>query len=118
MIRLIIFLIIIAVFNTVFFLLNTDGDLSQSQWVTYGFINCGIVFPFIVSIIPVNKPEIKASMISSAVVYGVLELVAGIILLAYKVEYLVWPFISQIIMLAIALIICLSIYTIDKRKNL
>lgn len=99
-------------------MLNTPDDLSQGQWVTYGFINCGIVFPFIVSIIPMNKPEIKASMVSTAVVYGVLELIAGIILLACKVENFVWPFISQIIMLAIALIICLSIYTIDKRKNL
>lgn len=118
MIRSITLLIIIAVFNAVFFLLNTVGELSQAQWITYGFINCGIAFPFVVSMIPMNKPEIKASVVSTAIVYGVLELIVGIILLACQVNELIWPLISQVIMLAITLILCLSIYTIDKRKNL
>lgn len=118
MIRIIILLIILAVFNAVFFLLNTVDGLSQAQWVTYGFINCGLLLPFAVSMMPMKRPEIKASIVSTAGVYGVLELIAGVILLACNVEDMVWPLISQVIMLAIALVMCLGIYTIDRRKNL
>lgn len=118
MVRTIILIILLAVFNIVFFLLNTVNNLSYSQWITYGFVNCGIALPFLVSIIPICKPEIKASVVSIMIVYGVMELIIGITLLACQVKDITWPLIIQLVMMAIAFILSLGIYTIDKKKSI
>lgn len=65
-----------------------------------------------------NKPEYKASIVSVAIGYCVVEMIVGIILLACQVKGLAWPFIAQTAMFAITLMICLGIYSLDKRKNL
>ena len=118
MILSVILIVVLAAFNTVFFQLNTVSELSQAQWITYGFINFGLVCPFIVSLLPMNKSDIKAGVVSTAIVYGVLELIVGIVLLAFHFKDTAWTLSIQVVMLAVAFVVCLSVYSIERRKNL
>lgn len=117
--KIVIGLIFLIVFNVLFFLLG-GTERSDTEWVCYGFIHaaylCLLVTPLFCN---AGKGEtvLSASLYLRALFYFFTELVVGIGFLLYNAESPTWPAIVQSILLMAFLILQLmSILANDATK--
>ena len=97
LIRIVFTLVFLVVFNTLFFLLS-GTDNPTSVWVSYAYIH---VAYFTILFLPVLKTKGDASYYLSSVLYGqaityfILELIAGVVFIIYRMESPVWSLVVQ-----------------------
>lgn len=97
LIRIVLTLVFLAAFNTLFFLLcGTDNPLSV--WVSYAYVHMAY---FTILFLPALKTKGSAAFYLSSVLYGqaityfILELIAGIVFIVYRMESPIWSLVIQ-----------------------
>ena len=115
MIRIIIFLLLLLIFNLCFFVICPVEVMSGATWITFVFMNLAIILPLVISFLPTKKSEVRASVLLIATIYSFLEVIAGVILLICGVESVKWCFVGQLIPLLIVLAMCLAQYSLDRK---
>ena len=117
----------LVVFNTLFFLLS-GTDNPTSVWVSYAYIH---VAYFTILFLPVLKTKGDASYYLSSVLYGqaityfILELIAGMVFIAYRMESPVWSLVVQTALWLIFVVLILgnawanqaTAQSLEKRKQ-
>lgn len=104
--KVIIALIFLIVFNVLFFLLG-GTERTTTEWVCYGFIHAAYLFLLATPLFcNADKGEtvLSASLYLRALSYFFIELLVGIGFLWYKPESPFWPIIVQSVMLMFFLI--------------
>ena len=97
LIRIILTLVFLVAFNALFFLLS-GTDNPTSVWVSYAYVH---VAYFTLLFLPVWKTKGEAASHLSSVLYGqaityfILELIAGVIFIIYRMESPVWSSVIQ-----------------------
>ena len=97
LIRIILTLVFLAAFNALFFLLS-GTDNPTSVWVSYAYVH---VAYFTLLFLPVWKTKGEAASHLSSVLYGqaityfILELIAGVVFIIYRMESPVWSSVIQ-----------------------
>lgn len=105
--KIIIALIFLVLFNALFFLLG-GTDQSAASWISYGFITTAYL---LLLTTPLFAPKtnglsvLTISLYPRAVSYFIIELIVGSILIAFQLENITWPLIIQSIGLAIFLVL-------------
>lgn len=127
LIRIVFTLVFLVVFNTLFFLLS-GTDNPTSVWVSYAYIH---VAYFTILFLPVLKTKGDASYYLSSVLYGqaityfILELIAGVVFIAYRMESPVWSLVVQTALWLIFVVLILgnawanqaTAQSLEKRKQ-
>ena len=127
LIRIVFTLVFLVVFNTLFFLLS-GTDNPTSVWVSYAYIH---VAYFTILFLPVLKTKGDASYYLSSVLYGqaityfLLELIAGVVFIIYRMESPVWSLVVQTALWLIFLVLILgnawanqaTAQSLEKRKQ-
>lgn len=127
LIRIVFTLVFLVVFNTLFFLLS-GTDNPTSVWVSYAYIH---VAYFTILFLPVLKTKGDASYYLSSVLYGqaityfILELIAGMVFIAYRMESPVWSLVVQTALWLIFVVLILgnawanqaTAQSLEKRKQ-
>lgn len=127
LIRIVFTLVFLVVFNTLFFLLS-GTDNPTSVWVSYAYIH---VAYFTILFLPVLKTKGDASYYLSSVLYGqaityfLLELIAGVVFIIYRMESPVWSLVVQTALWLIFVILILgnawanqaTAQSLEKRKQ-
>ena len=127
LIRIVFTLVFLVVFNTLFFLLS-GTDNPTSVWVSYAYIH---VAYFTILFLPVLKTKGDASYYLSSVLYGqaityfVLELLAGVVFIVYRMESPVWSLVVQTALWLIFVVLILgnawanqaTAQSLEKRKQ-
>ena len=117
----------LVVFNTLFFLL-CGTDNPTSVWVSYAYIH---VAYFTILFLPVLKTKGDASYYLSSVLYGqaityfILELIAGVVFIIYRMESPVWSLVVQTALWLIFVVLILgnawanqaTAQSLEKRKQ-
>lgn len=110
MIRSILMLLFLIVFNALFFVLCGTENVT-SVWISYGFINLAYVT---ILCLPLFKTKGQASFYLSSTLYAqgityfVVELVVGIAFIIWKLEPPVLPIVVQTVIWLIFMILILS----------
>lgn len=97
LIRIILTLVFLVAFNALFFLLS-GTDNPTSVWISYAYVH---VAYFTLLFLPVWKTKGEAASHLSSVLYGqaityfILELIAGVIFIIYRMESPVWSSVIQ-----------------------
>lgn len=115
MIRIIIFLLLLLVFNLCFFIICPMEAVSGAAWITFVFMNLAIILPLVFSILPIKKSEVRASVWLIATVYSFLEVIAGVVLLICEVDSVKWCLIGQLIPFVMVIAMCLAQYSLDRK---
>lgn len=127
LIRIVFTLVFLVVFNTLFFLLS-GTDNPTSVWVSYAYIH---VAYFTILFLPVLKTKGDASYYLSSVLYGqaityfLLELIAGVVFIIYRMESPVWSLVVQTALWLIFVVLILgnawanqaTAQSLEKRKQ-
>ncbi|KKB52819.1 hypothetical protein HMPREF1212_00976 [Parabacteroides sp. HGS0025] len=127
LIRIVFTLVFLVVFNTLFFLLS-GTDNPTSVWVSYAYIH---VAYFTILFLPVLKTKGDASYYLSSVLYGqaityfILELIAGVVFIIYRMESPVWSLVVQTALWLIFVVLILgnawanqaTAQSLEKRKQ-
>ncbi|MFV0583094.1 MAG: hypothetical protein ACK5N4_13735 [Parabacteroides gordonii] len=127
LIRIVFTLVFLVVFNTLFFLLS-GTDNPTSVWVSYAYIH---VAYFTILFLPVLKTKGDASYYLSSVLYGqaityfILELIAGVVFIIYRMESPVWSLVIQTALWLIFVVLILgnawanqaTAQSLEKRKQ-
>jgi hypothetical protein len=127
LIRIVFTLVFLVVFNTLFFLLS-GTDNPTSVWVSYAYIH---VAYFTILFLPVLKTKGDASYYLSSVLYGqaityfILELIAGVVFIVYRMESPVWSLVVQTALWLIFVVLILgnawanqaTAQSLEKRKQ-
>ncbi|WP_075558376.1 hypothetical protein [Parabacteroides timonensis] len=127
LIRIVFTLVFLVVFNTLFFLL-CGTDNPTSVWVSYAYIH---VAYFTILFLPVLKTKGDASYYLSSVLYGqaityfILELIAGVVFIIYRMESPVWSLVVQTALWLIFVVLILgnawanqaTAQSLEKRKQ-
>lgn len=127
LIRIVFTLVFLVVFNTLFFLLS-GTDNPTSVWVSYAYIH---VAYFTILFLPVLKTKGDASYYLSSVLYGqaityfILELIAGVVFIVYRMESPVWSLVIQTALWLIFVVLILgnawanqaTAQSLEKRKQ-
>ena len=127
LIRIVFTLVFLVVFNTLFFLLS-GTDNPTSVWVSYAYIH---VAYFTILFLPVLKTKGDASYYLSSVLYGqaityfILELIAGMVFIADRMESPVWSLVVQTALWLIFVVLILgnawanqaTAQSLEKRKQ-
>lgn len=127
LIRIVFTLVFLVVFNTLFFLLSST-DNPTSVWVSYAYIH---VAYFTILFLPVLKTKGDASYYLSSVLYGqaityfILELIAGVVFIVYRMESPVWSLVVQTALWLIFVVLILgnawanqaTAQSLEKRKQ-
>ena len=127
LIRIVFTLVFLVVFNTLFFLL-CGTDNPTSVWVSYAYIP---VAYFTILFLPVLKTKGDASYYLSSVLYGqaityfILELIAGVVFIIYRMESPVWSLVVQTALWLIFVVLILgnawanqaTAQSLEKRKQ-
>lgn len=127
LIRIVFTLVFLVVFNTLFFLLS-GTDNPTSVWVSYAYIH---VAYFTILFLPVLKTKGDASYYLSSVLYGqaityfLLELIAGMVFIIYRMESPVWSLVVQTALWLIFVVLILgnawanqaTAQSLEKRKQ-
>lgn len=127
LIRIVFTLVFLVVFNTLFFLLS-GTDNPTSVWVSYAYIH---VAYFTILFLPVLKTKGDASYYLSSILYGqaityfILELIAGVVFIVYRMESPVWSLVVQTALWLIFVVLILgnawanqaTAQSLEKRKQ-
>lgn len=127
LIRIVFTLVFLVVFNTLFFLLSGTNN-PTSVWVSYAYIH---VAYFTILFLPVLKTKGDASYYLSSVLYGqaityfLLELIAGVVFIIYRMESPVWSLVVQTALWLIFVVLILgnawanqaTAQSLEKRKQ-
>lgn len=127
LIRIVFTLVFLVVFNTLFFLLSGTNN-PTSVWVSYAYIH---VAYFTILFLPVLKTKGDASYYLSSVLYGqaityfILELIAGVVFIIYRMESPVWSLVVQTALWLIFVVLILgnawanqaTAQSLEKRKQ-
>lgn len=127
LIRIVFTLVFLVVFNTLFFLLS-GTDNPTSVWVSYAYIH---VAYFTILFLPILKTKGDASYYLSSVLYGqaityfILELIAGVVFIIYRMESPVWSLVVQTALWLIFVVLILgnawanqaTAQSLEKRKQ-
>lgn len=127
LIRIVFTLVFLVVFNTLFFLLS-GTDNPTSVWVSYAYIH---VAYFTILFLPVLKTKGDAYYYLSSVLYGqaityfILELIAGVVFIVYRMESPVWSLVIQTALWLIFVVLILgnawanqaTAQSLEKRKQ-
>lgn len=127
LIRIVFTLVFLVVFNTLFFLLS-GTDNPTSVWVSYAYIH---VAYFTILFLPALKTKGDASYYLSSVLYGqaityfILELIAGVVFIIYRMESPVWSLVVQTALWLIFVVLILgnawanqaTAQSLEKRKQ-
>lgn len=127
LIRIVFTLVFLVVFNTLFFLLS-GTDNPTSVWVSYAYIH---VAYFTILFLPVLKTKGDASYYLSSVLYGqaityfILELIASVVFIIYRMESPVWSLVVQTALWLIFVVLILgnawanqaTAQSLEKRKQ-
>jgi len=90
-------LIFLIAFNVLFFLLG-GTERTTTEWISYGFIHFAYLCILLTPLFCKNKKGrtvLNASLYLRALIYFVIELIAGITFIAVNPESIVWPSIVQ-----------------------
>ena len=106
-IKIIISLVFLILFNVCFFLIGgTEHNLSV--WISYGFIHLAYLFVLLTPLMArADKGEaiLSGSLYLRALSYFFLELVVGVVFILVHLESAVWPLLVQGVMFAVFLVL-------------
>ena len=109
-------LIFLIAFNVLFFLLG-GTERTTTEWISYGFIHFAYLCILLTPLFCKNKKGrtvLNASLYLRALIYFVIELIAGITFIAVNPESIVWPSIVQGVFAATFLIMQLMSVTANE----
>lgn len=105
-IKVLVGLIFLIVFNLLFFLLG-GTERSVTEWISYGFVH--FAYLCILSI-PLfckkrnGRTVLNASLYLRALIYFIIELILGIVFMAFNPDNIFWPSIIQGVVAAVFLV--------------
>lgn len=93
------FLLFIAVFNIIFFLLCGTDNLP-SVWLSYGFIHFAYLTIVMLPLFQTKEASfyLTATLYPFSITYFILELITGIVFIVLKLDSLLWPLIIQLVL--------------------
>ena len=99
-------LIFLIAFNLLFFLLG-GTERSVTEWISYGFVHfaylCILSIPFFCKKRN-GSAVLNASLYLRALIYFIIELIFGIVFIAFNPENILWPSIIQGVVAAVFLV--------------
>lgn len=108
-------IVLLIIFNAIYFAsMGIDGNAST--WITYGFMSISLLSIIAFNVIHFNKMEVKMRAVFNSVIYGIVELIVGIIILLINPETVVWTIVVQGTIFGIALIAQLMCLFIDSQR--
>ncbi len=119
-IKIIISLVFLALFNTFFFLLGGIQH-TTTEWVSYGFIHAAYLMLLLTPLFCIGNPKgvsvQTGSLYLRATFYFFTELIVGVAFLIAKPETLTWPLVVQAILAAVFLILQLASVLANDASN-
>ena len=110
MIRIMLSLVFLITFNGTFFVLfGTENP--NSVWISYTFIHIAY---FTMLFIPIYKTKgeasyyLTSSLYVQAIGYFLLELIVGVVFIAWRLEEITWPLIIQAVLWLVYMVLILG----------